>query len=278
MSASRADFSLQFFPESIKLTSLFVPHGVVVQIVDKNKYVSKQQTVDNAWLYKGPLIVLVNRYTASSSEIFAGAIQDYERGIVVGDDHTYGKASIQVFQEIPGTEGRNTDGAIKVTQNKFYRPGGLSNQRIGVRSDILDQSVFVAYDIGEDFLDYALPHDTISAVKFFKPVQKLSPLIKKCKKLSIERLEKNKEYQEVLEKIEKIKSQRNAFIPLKLEYIDSIQSWFDANEQLNPNLDKQRQSDNTFVIDKNDIQLMEAIAIAKDSVKLSRAAPVWIGE
>jgi carboxyl-terminal processing protease len=263
------------FPESIKLASLFIPHGTIVQTMDKNKFKTKQDSFDYAWIYKGPLVVLINRFSASASEIFAGAIQDYERGIIVGDDHSYGKATVQVVQEISGTNGRKSDGAIKVTQNKFYRPGGSSNQRIGVRSDIFVPSINVAYDIGEGYLEYALPRDTTSSATGFKPFQDLSPLISKLKKMSAERLADNSNYKEIFAKIEKIRNEKNKPLPLTMKYIKVIEARKNADDQINEELDNN--SDNFAVLDKKDEQLKEAVEITIDTVKLSANTPKWVG-
>lgn len=265
------------FPESIKLSSLFIPRGVIVQTVDKNKYVTQQEAVDASWVYKGPLIVLVNRYSASASEIFAGAIQDYERGIIVGDDHTYGKATVQVVQEIPGSDGRKSDGALKVTQSKFYRPGGTSNQRIGVHSDLLDQGINVAYDIGEENLDYALPLDTIAPANGFKPLQNLSSLIQNLKQLSIARTEKNAKYKALQAKIAKIKNEKNKLLPLTPEYIKSLEDWQNADEQINKNAENDA-AEKPSLVKQDDVQLMEAIAITADTINLSKGMLRWVGE
>ncbi|MES2615136.1 MAG: carboxy terminal-processing peptidase [Bdellovibrionota bacterium] len=239
------------FLESIKLASLFIPQGVIVQTIDKNKYISSEEVASNMELYKEPLIVLVNKLSASASEIFAGAIQDYGRGIIVGDEHTYGKATVQVVQEMPGTEGRKNDGAIKVTQNKFYRPSGTSNQRVGVSADIIDAGILANCDIGEEKLDYALPQDAIASVIGFKPLQNLNALVEKLKKLSRGRLEKNSKYQELVQ-------QKN-----NLSFCDSLDS--------RGFRDSRDGAMGSQVVQPDDVQMMEALAIAADSARLSRS-------
>jgi carboxyl-terminal processing protease len=169
------------FPESIKLTGLFIPNGTAVQTLDKNRQIKILSIEESGWVYKGPLVVLINKYSASASEVFSGAIQDYQRGIIVGDKSTYGKASVQIVQEIPGTKGRKTDGALKITQSKFYRPSGISNQIFGVQSNITIPNTLETFDIGENQLDFALPRDTISPAKSFKPLHELSFMINKLK-------------------------------------------------------------------------------------------------
>ncbi len=258
------------FPESIKLTGLFIPNGTAVQTLDKSHSIKRQTIDESSWIYKGPLVVLINKYSASASEIFSGAIQDYERGIVVGDKNTYGKASVQIVQEFSGTQGRKTDGALKVTQSKFYRPGGTSNQKYGVQSNIIIPSILDAYDIGEEQLDYALPADIIPQAKGFKPLQNLSFLINKLKLISKERISKNKKYQELLTKIEKIKKDKNKYLPLTLEIAKTIE------EQENPYDISDEVSENP-ITNPNDLQLSEAINITSDSIKLSGNQHFWVG-
>jgi carboxyl-terminal processing protease len=260
------------FPESIKLTGLFIPNGTAVQTLDKTHSIRRQAIDESSWIYKGPLVVLINKYSASASEIFSGAIQDYERGIIVGDRSTYGKASVQIVQEIPGTQGRKTDGALKVTQSKFYRPGGTSNQKLGVQSNIVIPSILEAYDIGEEQLDYALPTDSIPQAKGFKPLQDLSLLVNRLKLLSKERILKNLNYQELLEKIEKIKKDKNKNLPITMEFakiIEEQEAPHDLNDDENEN--------ETSLINQNDLQLVEAINITSDSIKLSGNQNFWVG-
>lgn len=260
------------FPESIKLTGLFIPNGTAVQTLDKSHTIKRQAIDESNWIYKGPLVILINKYSASASEIFSGAIQDYARGIIVGDKSTYGKASVQIVQEIPGTQGRKTDGALKVTQSKFYRPGGSSNQKFGVQSNILIPSILEAYDIGEEQLDYALPSDSIPPAKGFKPLQDLSFLINRLKLLSKERLLKNKKFQELLTKIEKMKRDRNKNLPLTKEFAKTIEEQENPHDQNEDEIDKENS-----IISQNDLQLIEAIHITSDSIKLSGNQHFWVG-
>ena len=260
------------FPESIKLTGLFIPNGTAVQTLDKSHSIKRQSIDESSWIYKGPLVVLINKYSASASEIFSGAIQDYARGIIVGDKSTYGKASVQIVQEIPGTQGRKTDGALKVTQSKFYRPGGTSNQKFGVQSNINIPSILEAYDIGEEQLDYALQADSIPQAKGFKPLQDLSFLVNRLKLISKERILKNKKYQELLAKIDKMKSEKNKNLPLTFEFAKIIE------EQENPRDQNDEESENdNSIINQNDLQLIEAINITSDSIKLSGNQHYWVG-
>ena len=111
---------------------------------------------DPSTFYDGPLVVMINRNSASASEIFSGAIKDYQRGVIVGDTHTFGKGTVQNLHELQGKYG-----AIKVTINEFYRASGASTQLKGVSSDIQLPSILEDLEIGEKFYDYALPYESI---------------------------------------------------------------------------------------------------------------------
>lgn len=139
--------------EAISLTGLFIPSGPVVQVRSVNGRVEVLRDKDPTVLYDGPVTVLVNRLSASASEIFAGAIQDYGRGLIVGGQ-TFGKGTVQSLRRL-------NRGQLKITQAKFYRVSGDSTQHQGVIPDILFPSLFDKEKIGESALDEALPWDTI---------------------------------------------------------------------------------------------------------------------
>lgn len=142
-------------PEAATLTNLFVDPGPVVQIRQSNDFISRDVRATIPASYRGPLIVLVNRFSASASEIFAGAIQDYGRALVVGST-TWGKGSVQSY--IPIDKG---EGNIKITQAKFYRISGDSTQHRGVIPDIELPSLVDTKELGESSYDNALPWDQI---------------------------------------------------------------------------------------------------------------------
>jgi len=125
----------------VKLTGLFIKKGPVVQAKDANGVVHISRDHDSGIAWDGPLIVLTNRLSASASEIFAAALQDYGRAIIVGDESTFGKGTVQTMLEIgkfiPFLGSDPTDaGALKLTIQKFYRIAGGSTQLRGVLSDI----------------------------------------------------------------------------------------------------------------------------------------------
>ncbi|TDO06227.1 MULTISPECIES: carboxy terminal-processing peptidase [Halomonas] len=144
--------------EANTLIGLFIDRGPTVQVRDARGRISLYGDTESGTLYDGPLAVLVNRLSASASEIFAGAIQDYGRGLVIGTD-TFGKGTVQTLNEL-------SHGEIKLTRAKFYRISGESTQHRGVEPDIRFPSLIDPEMIGESSLDNALPWDTVRKVQY----------------------------------------------------------------------------------------------------------------
>ncbi|WP_232522279.1 carboxy terminal-processing peptidase [Marinimicrobium alkaliphilum] len=142
--------------EATTLTDLFIDQGPVVQIRHSNEQISRNFRSHSRAAYRGPVVVLINRLSASASEIFAGALQDYGRGVIVGTQ-SFGKGSVQSM--IPLDEGQ-----LKITESKFYRISGESTQHRGVVPDIAFPSMVSLEDVGESAYDHALPWDKIHAV------------------------------------------------------------------------------------------------------------------
>lgn len=166
-----------FLPEAQSLTGLFIDRGPVVQVQfsggDKEVLDDDQSGV----AYDGPLVVLIDRFSASASEIFAGAIQDYGRGVVVGQ-RSFGKGTVQNLVPLSRWSARPVNGQLTVTIGKFYRVTGESTQHRGVEPDVTLASPISLSDIGESSLDDALPWDRIQAAGFGQPGS-LSPSIAK---------------------------------------------------------------------------------------------------
>jgi carboxyl-terminal processing protease len=154
-----------FLPEATALTGLFIDQGPVVQVRDTD---GRREVLDDpeaGVVYSGPLAVLVDRTSASASEIFAGAIQDYHRGLVLGQT-TFGKGTVQQLIPLDRWSGPPSLGQLTVTIGKFYRVTGESTQLKGVVPDIELPSPIDSSDVGESVLHYALPWDRIDAVGF----------------------------------------------------------------------------------------------------------------
>jgi len=156
-----------YLPEAESLTGLFIDRGPVVQLRDTTGRIEVDDDPDPAIFYNGPLIVLVDRFSASASEIFAGAIQDYGRGLIVGQQ-TYGKGTVQNAHPLNYTIfGRKPElGQLNVTIGKYYRITGESTQDRGVTPDIALPSLIDADEVGESTRDRALPWDHIEPAAF----------------------------------------------------------------------------------------------------------------
>jgi len=163
--------------EATALTDLFIDYGPVVQIRDSNKRIYRNQRATSEAVYSGPLVVLINRLSASASEIFAGAMQDYGRALVVGSQ-SYGKGTVQNITDL-------SSGQLKLTISKFYRVSGGSTQHRGIIPDIALPPTYDAEEVGESQQENALPWDRIHAVPHQRSKQLkafLEPLISEHKK------------------------------------------------------------------------------------------------
>jgi carboxyl-terminal processing protease len=158
--------------EAIDVTGLFIKKGPVAQTRDPNDTVEVQADNNPSVAYDGPLVVLTSRFSASASEIVAGALQDYGRALVVGDGTTFGKGTVQNILPLKGIMDRmglahdGNPGALKVTISKFYRPSGGSTELRGVASDVVIPSSSEAADVGEAKLTDPLPWDTVPAAQY----------------------------------------------------------------------------------------------------------------
>ena len=161
--------------EAIRLTGLFIKEGPIVLAKNPIGEVQLDSITNAAALYSGPLVVLINRFSASAAEIAAAALQDYGRALVVGDTSTHGKGTVQQLMQLnqvvwPATPAATNDpGTLKITVRKFYRVTGASTQLKGVEPDIVLPDVLnESHDIGETALENPLPWDTIPSVDFNK--------------------------------------------------------------------------------------------------------------
>ncbi|MEA2060573.1 MAG: carboxy terminal-processing peptidase [Thermodesulfobacteriota bacterium] len=167
------------------LAGLFIKSGPVVQIRDRSGYISRLKDPDPRIVYSGPLVVMINRMSASASEIFAGAVKDYNRGIVVGS-RTFGKGTVQGLQPI-------SNGQLKITSAKFYRVSGESTQNYGVEPHIEYPHVYNSKETGESSLKGALPWDRTTPA-FFKPYRKLDPIVTELQKNHDQRKKNNPDF------------------------------------------------------------------------------------
>jgi len=154
-----------YLPEATALTGLFIDHGPVVQLRDTSGRLEVLDDPQAAPAYDGPLAVLVDRFSASASEIFAGAIQDYHRGVILGQ-RTFGKGTVQNLVPLDRWSQKPVSGQLTVTIGKFYRVTGESTQHHGVEPDVPLPSAIDMKEVGESALEAALPWDRIAGIPF----------------------------------------------------------------------------------------------------------------
>lgn len=194
--------------EAIKLTGLFIPAGPVVQAKDWRDNVTWRECENERPVYDGPMIVLTDKASASASEIFAAALQDSRRALIVGDKSTYGKGTVQtilpVERYMPFFSDKTRAGALKVTIQKFYRIAGGSTQLKGVIPDVVLPSIRDVMDIGEASSDNALPYDTI-APRPFGLFRKTPFPVDQLKSRVASRISANPEFQLILDESKRLK-------------------------------------------------------------------------
>lgn len=198
--------------EAIRLTGLFIKKGPVVQVQDARGQREIEYDNDPEVVYDGPLVVLTSKFSASASEILAGALQDYGRAVIVGEASTHGKGTVQSvnpLQPYLSFSRINTDpGALKLTIKKFYRASGASTQLKGVTPDIVLPSLFnESKEIGESSLDNPLPWDTIESAKY-EYLNRVEPYLGLLQKMSADRVDKDQDFAYVREDIATYKKQR----------------------------------------------------------------------
>lgn len=185
--------------EANELVGLFIQRGPTVQIRDASGRVDILGDFDPKIAWDGPMAVIVNRLSASASEIFAGAIQDYNRGIIVGN-RTFGKGTVQTLQPIE-------HGQVKLTHAKFYRISGDSTQNRGVEPDIEFPSLYTVEDIGESALDKALPWDQVRPVRHGR-FPSLSPFMQQLLDRHQARTEHDPDFIFMRKQVEHLKQQK----------------------------------------------------------------------
>ncbi|HLZ99430.1 MAG TPA: carboxy terminal-processing peptidase [Steroidobacteraceae bacterium] len=197
-----------YLPEAESLTGLFIDRGPVVQLRDTTGRIEVDDDPDPAVFYGGPMIVLVDRFSASASEIFAGAIQDYGRALIVGQQ-TYGKGTVQNAHPLNYTIfGRKPElGQLNVTIGKYYRITGESTQDRGVTPDIALPSLIDANEVGESTRDRALPWDHIEPASF-KVEGDLKPIAATLQKLHDERTANSADFRYLKEDIAALEAMR----------------------------------------------------------------------
>jgi carboxyl-terminal processing protease len=193
-----------------RMTGFFTQRGPVVQV--KNTFGERQvkESDRKEPIYDGPMIVLTDKSSASASEILAGALQDNNRAVIVGESSTFGKGTVQqpmdIGRMLPFFKARDKAGTLKVTIQKFYRPSGSSTQKMGVIPDVVLPSLTDALEVGEAFLDHPLEHDLIGRAPDFSPLKKEQLFLPRLKELSTGRIAASKDFSYIIEDVTKAKA------------------------------------------------------------------------
>jgi carboxyl-terminal processing protease len=198
--------------EAIQLTGLFIDQGPVVQVKDSKGRIDHYDDTTPGMQWDGPLVVVTDKFSASASEILAGAVQDYKRGLIIGDDTTHGKGTVQTLRELgerlfPIANPPN-EGAIKITVQQFFRPSGDSTQQRGVVADIVLPAISAHMPVGEADLDNSLPFSRVPSLNYAPFELVTGDVIQFLAQKSAQRIAANAEFQKELEKIEKYKEQK----------------------------------------------------------------------
>ncbi|MDC3224666.1 carboxy terminal-processing peptidase, partial [Mariniblastus sp.] len=259
--------------EAIDCTGLFIDIGPVVQVKDPYGRIEKLNDENGGTAWDKPMVVLTSKFSASASEILAGAIQDYGRGLVIGDTTTHGKGTVQslvnlnsiLFSRIKNPP--NEFGALKITTQQFYRPNGDSTQKRGVLSDLVLPSISDNMDnIGEADLDYPVKFDRVPEASFAKLKMNRQDITAALRTKSKERIDSSDEFQKEISKI-------NKYIELKNEKSVSLnEAKFIARRK---ELNAEKEDEKTIekqMLPNNDIErnfyLDEVLRITADYVEM----------
>ena len=256
---------------------MFIKDGPVVQVKNSEGNIDIAKDPDPSIVYDGPLAVLVNRFSASASEIFSGAIQDYGRGLIIGEQ-TYGKGTVQNLIDLNRLSSqKNLNlGQVKLTIAKYYRVNGGSTQNLGVVPDISYPTMIDPKDFGESSEPSALPWDEIKSADFNRYAD-LNKLLPEINKKHLQRISSSKDFQNLIEDIQIYKeNKKKTFISLnedirKEEKLKEEQRKLERDEKIQTNGETELLDEEVPVIknDKKDYILDETAKIISDYILMS---------
>ncbi len=256
--------------EAIDCTGLFIERGPIVQVKDPLGQIEVLDDNNPSMAWTGPLVVVTSKFSASASEILAGAIQDYGRGIVVGDPATHGKGTVQNLLNLAAQYDRSREaansttlGALKLTIQQFYRPGGDSTQLRGVEADLTLPSITAQMDVAEGDLDYAMAFDRIPTARFAK-LGLLSPeQLQTLTEKSLSRRKESADFQRLERDIQRYteQKQKKTVTLNKAAYL-AERAEFNAEKQDEDTVNQQVDGPSKEI--KRDFYLDEVLGIATD--------------
>ena len=259
-------------PEAINLTGLFIDLGPVVQVKDQLGEIEELSDTAAGMAWQKPLVVLTSKFSASASEILAGAIQDYGRGLVVGDTTTHGKGTVQslrnlseILTRIPNVPSKH--GALKITTAQFYRPNGDSTQKRGVLSDLVLPSITDNMEgIAEADLDFPVEFDRIRRAAFSPVTMINSTIISDLQGKSAARVAASEDFVKLNRKIAKYVEQKKLKkVSLNAEKYKARREELNADEEDKNLIEDQLENDDSI---ERDFYLDEVLSIASDYMDL----------
>lgn len=256
--------------EAIDCTGLFIERGPIVQVKDPLGQIEQLDDTSGNIAWAGPLVVVTSKFSASASEILAGAIQDYNRGVVVGDPATHGKGTVQNLLNLAAQYDRSREsasattlGALKLTIQQFYRPGGDSTQLRGVEADLALPSITAQMDVAESDLDYAIAFDQVPPARFTKLNMAGSEVVAKLTEKSVKRRSESTDFQRLERDIKRYvdQKQRKTVTLNKAAYLAEREE-FNADKQDEDTVNKQVEGPSAEI--QRDFYLDEVLQIAAD--------------
>jgi carboxyl-terminal processing protease len=257
--------------EAISLTGLFIEQGPVLQVKDPDGRVQQYDDIDRGIAWRGPLVVMISKFSASASEILAGAIQDYQRGLVVGDSATHGKGTVQTMMDLGPQMFRIANppdfGSLKLTVQQFYRPSGDSTQQRGVLADIVLPSLTDHYDVSEGDLDYPVPFDKVPSVPYRRYEQVNAGILSALKETSGQRIQQSAEFAKLLKNITRYEEQKaKKEVPLNEQKFLARREEFDADKEEEQTFEENAHG--ATEIFKRDFYNNEVLGITLDYLRL----------
>ncbi|MGI9516751.1 MAG: carboxy terminal-processing peptidase [Pirellulaceae bacterium] len=264
--------------EAVDCTGLFIDRGPVVQVKDPYGQIEALNDHDFGMAWEGPLVVLTSKFSASASEILAGAVQDYERGLVIGDTATHGKGTVQTMLNLAEVllQTRNAPpslGALKITISQFYRPNGDSTQKRGVLSDIVLPSITDHMDVSESDLEYPVEFDRVAEASYPTMDQTNADLIGKLTQRSDDRIDSSDEFQRELRRIARyIEQKEENSVSLNADDFNERRAEMDADKEEEKLIEDTVNHSSTEI--ERDFYMDEVLNIAADYVRVLTGTPL----
>lgn len=256
--------------EAINLTGLFIDMGPVVQVKDPDGRVQKYDDLERGMSWDGPLVVLTSKFSASASEILAGAIQDYRRGLIVGDVATHGKGTVQSLLDLGEAVFRNNPkppnlGSLKITMQQFYRPNGDSTQKRGVLADVVLPSITSHMDVGESDLEYAVEFDKVPTATFDKLELVGGEVVQRLSAGSESRRKDSEEWQKQMRNIDRYQEfKARKSVQLNEDEFFAARKELDAEKEEEKQFDQGNSGKGKDEVVRRDFYFNEVLAITID--------------